>query len=117
MLTQEGLKRGRVRVTTATAFVELAKAEGDRRRADERYASGFDFALSGLCQHGSFSFPYPGYHGQTGEVVMLRRNQAEHLAVELLNQLAPGGSLPEDAAELLDFVAALRSRVNKEGTN
>lgn len=106
MLTGEGLKEGRVRVTTAEEYIEVAKAEGDRRRADERYAQGFDFALSGLCQHGSFSFPYPGYYGTTGEVVMLRRDQAEDMVVELLKKLN-GGALPTDSAELVDFVTSL----------
>lgn len=106
MLTSEGLKEGRVRVTTAEEYIAQAKEARDHRRTDDRFAEGFDFALSGLCQHGSFSFPYPGYYGTTGEVVMLRRDQAEHMAVELLKKLN-GGELPTDSAELVDFITGL----------
>lgn len=115
MLTEEeNLKNGRVRVTTGAEYAEAAKMAGDLRCDDgeyaSEYASGFDFALSGLCQNGSFSFPYPGYYGTTGQVVMLQRDQAEHLVVELLKRLAPGEELPDDQAELLDFITTLPLR-------
>lgn len=104
MLSSETARASRVRVTTAGEYVEAAAKRGDRGRSDERYMRGFDFALSGLCHHGHIIFPYSG---QDDEVVLLNRDQAEHLAVTLLRRLAPGGELPEDAAELLDFVAPL----------
>jgi hypothetical protein len=100
MLTSEGLKEGRVRVTTAGEYVAQTK---DRSRADGRYAQGFDFALSGLCHHGSIVFPYPG---MDEEVVMVRRDQAERLALDLLRKLN-GGELPTDSAELVDFITSL----------
>lgn len=104
MLSERTERASRVRVTTAGEYVEAAVKRGDRGRGDERYAQGFDFALSGLCHHGHIIFPYSG---QDDEVVLLHREQAEHLAATLLRKLAPGGELPTDAAELLDFVAAL----------
>lgn len=96
MLTNEGLKKGRVLVVEAGEYVEKTKA-------DERYASGFDFALAGLCHHGPIIFPYPGMNE---EVVMLRRDQAEALTVELLKKLN-GGELPTDSSELVDFITGL----------
>lgn len=104
MLSSETARASRVRVTTAGEYVEAAAKRGDRGRSDERYMRGFDFALSGLCHHGHIIFPYSG---QDDEVVLLNREQAEHLAATLLRKLAPGGELPTDAAELLDFVAPL----------
>lgn len=107
MLTENGLREGRVRVNTPAEYIEHLKADGGRQIADERWIKTFDITLSGLCQNGAVSFPYPGYYGTTGQAVMLRRDQAEHLAATLLRKLAPGGELPTDAAEMLDFVAAL----------
>jgi hypothetical protein len=100
MLSEKRMREGRVLVVTAEEYVR-------RTKGDERHARAFDFALAGLCRHGSIIFPYPG---MDEDVVMLDRTQAEHLVVELLKQLAPDGELPDDQAELLDFITTLPLR-------
>lgn len=110
MLTEEGLKEGRVQVSTGSEYAEILRERRDERGA--QWAKRFDFVLSSLCQHGNFSFPYPGYYGTTSQAVALRRDQAANLAVELLRKLSPDGELPQDKAELGDFI----SEVIREGT-
>lgn len=97
MLSEKRMREGRVLVVTAEEYVK-------RTKSDERYTRAFDFALAGLCHHGSIIFPYPE---MDEDVVMLDRKQAEHLVVELLKRLAPDGELPTDAAELRDFITTL----------
>jgi hypothetical protein len=67
----------------------------------------YDIILGGLCGHGKFSFPYPGPYGRTGQAVALRRDQAAHLVVELLKKLSPDDELPQDKAELGDFISSV----------
>lgn len=107
MLTSEGLAEGRAWVETPEGY--LNRTEKHVRQRNERRLGGFkfDIMIGGLCRDGDFAYPYPGYYGTTAPVVALRRDQAEHLTVELLKKLAPGGELPTDAAELLDFVASV----------
>lgn len=107
MLTSEGLKAGRVWVATPEEYLEHAKPHIRQRNERSMQGHNFDIIIGGLCGSGDFAFPYPGYHGTTAPVTALRRDQAEHLTVELLKKLAPGGELPTDAAELLDFVSSL----------
>ena len=80
---------------------------GPRDERTARWVEGFDVVIGGLCGHGKFSFPYPGYYGTTGQAVALRRDQAAHLVVELLKKMAPDGELPEDKAELGDFISGV----------
>ena len=105
MLTEEGMKEGRVKVFTGAEYADAARERRDERTARQVESFGFDVVLGGLCGHGKFSFPYPGPHGNSGQAVALRRDQAARLVVELLKKLAPGGELPEDKAELDDFIA------------
>lgn len=107
MLTSEGLTKGRAWVATPEEYEEAAQPHV--RQRNERRLRGFNFEImiGGLCRDGDFSYPYPGYYGTTAPVVGLRRDQAEHLTAELLKKLAPGGELPTDAAELLDFVSTV----------
>lgn len=107
MLTSEGLAKGRAWVATPDEY--LGKAKPHVRQRNERRLQGFNFEvmIGGLYGDGDFSYPYPGHYGTTAPVVALRRDQAEHLTTELLKKLAPGGELPTDAAELLDFVSTV----------
>lgn len=106
MLTEEGLKEGRVQVSTGAECAETVRTkQRDERTA--RWVEGFDVVIGSLCGHGKFSFPYPGYYGTTGQAVALRRDQAAHLVVELLKKMAPDGELPEDKAELGDFISGV----------
>lgn len=103
MLTSEGMREGRVQVATAAEYAETLRSKRDERTA--RMMEEYDIILGGLCGHGKFSFPYPGFYGGTGQAVALRRDQAAHLVVELLKKLSPDGELPQDKAELGDFIA------------
>lgn len=107
MLTSEGLEEGRVWVVTPDEYLERAKPHVRQRAERSMRGYHFDIMIGGLCGNGDFAFPYPGHYGTTAPVTALRREQAEHLTAELLKKLAPGGELPTDAAELLDFVATV----------
>lgn len=107
MLTSEGLNEGRAWVATPEEYLEQSKPHVRQRNERGMQGHNFDIIIGGLCRSGDFAFPYPGYYGTTAPVTALRRDQAEHLTVELLKKLAPGGELPTDAAELLDFVSSL----------
>lgn len=106
MLTSEGMEKGRAWVATPEEY--LNSAEKHVRERNERSMSGhnFDIIIGGLCRSGDFAFPYSGYYGTTAPVTALRRDQAEHLAIELLKKLN-GGELPTDSAELVDFISSL----------
>jgi hypothetical protein len=97
------MREGRVQVATAAEYAETLRSKHNERAA--RLVEEFDIVLDGLCGHGKFSFPYPGPYGRSGQAVALRRDQAAHLVVELLKKLSPDGELPQDKAELGDFIA------------
>lgn len=108
MLTEEGMRDARLKVTRIDKFIEAAKQNRpNEARGIERELSwgNREFMIHGYTT-GRYAHPYPGMHGNGGHIT-LRRDQAEHLAVELLKNLAPGGELPTDAAELLDFVSSV----------
>jgi len=107
MLTSEGLAEGRAWVATPDEYLERAKPHVRQRNERSMQGHHFDIIIGGLCGNGDFAFPYPGHYGTTAPVTALRRDQAEHLAIELLRKLAPGGELPDDSAELVDFISSL----------
>lgn len=106
MLTTEGLREGQMWVETPDkALGKLAKHV--RARVERTIVvHNFDVVLGGLCASGDIAFPYPGPRGATAPMVVLRRDQAEHLALELLKVLN-GGAMPDDSAELVDFISTL----------
>lgn len=106
MLTSDGLREGRMWVETPEKA--LNKLDKHVRMRVERaiVVHNFDVVLGGLCGRGDIAFPYPGPRGATAPMVVLRRDQAEHLALELLKVLN-GGALPDDSAELVDFISGL----------
>jgi hypothetical protein len=91
-------------VRTGAECAEGFRAKQDSRTADQM--ENTEIVLGGLCANGKYAFPYPGRYGTTAPVVALRRDQAEHLAIELLKKLN-GGELPTDSAELVDFISSL----------
>lgn len=107
MLTSEGLAKGRVWVVTPDEYLDQAKPHVRQRNERRMQGFNFDILIGGVTRDGDFAYPYPGYYGTKGQVMGLRRDQAEHLTVELLKKLAPGGELPTDAAELLNFVSTV----------
>lgn len=107
MLTSEGMEKGRAWVGTPDEYLERVKPHVRQRNERNMQGGRFAIIIGGLCENGDLAFPYPGHYGTTAPVTALRRDQAEHLTVELLKKLAPGGELPTDAAELLDFVSSL----------
>lgn len=113
MLTPENVRRGRVRITPASEYANALARTSSAREGDVRWVRASEIVLDRLITHGKFSFPYPDM-SHYGLTVVLSREQTEALAVGLLRRLAPGGELPTDAAELLDFVAALLHRNQEE---
>lgn len=108
MLTDEGMQKARLRVTRIDEYLEAMRLHRPQRAALAERGLGWgnmEFMIHGHTG-GPWSHPYPGPHGDGGPIG-LRRDQTEHLVVELLKKLAPGGKLPTDAAELLDFVASV----------
>lgn len=101
MLSSEREKEGRVSVSTVREYLGSLDRYAVRHAKDA--LGGRDIVLHGLAKT-PYTFPHPGPYGQAGPVVKLWRGQAAHLAVDLLKKLAPGGELPEDSAELLDFL-------------
>lgn len=114
MITPEGLKAGRVRVSSGERFAEVLERHSRTREGDLNWVRKAQAVLAGMTRSGRYSFPYPGDVIGDGPVVVLNREQTEALAVSLLKNLAPGGKLPTDAAELLDFIAALLRDHQKE---
>jgi hypothetical protein len=103
MLTTESLKAGRMQVLTGEEYAAAARLS----ERDKVWMDNQGFVLAGTTQiNGTMQVPYP-YRPQDGKVTVLRRDQAEHLAIELLRKLAPGGELPDDSAELVDFISSL----------
>lgn len=106
MLTSEGLREAQM--WAGTPEEALNRLNKHVRQRTERTMMGHDSAvvLGGLCRSGDIAFPYPGPQGTTAPMVVLRRDQAEHLALELLKVLN-GGAMPDDSAELVDFITSL----------
>lgn len=106
MLSTEQAKQGHVRVSTTEEHIEGLEYPEEVRRA-QRLLSDRLIVLHGFAKSSPYTFPYPGPQGDGGPVVGLWHGQAAHLVVELLKKLAPEGELPEDSAELLDFVSGV----------
>lgn len=111
MITNGALRRGRMEVLTGFNYVNsvnLHSTDLDRIR-------DADFVLTGgLRIQEKVQVPHPGFEGygdddkpnENGVATLLHRDQAEHLAIELLKALN-GGSMPDDSAELIDFISSL----------
>lgn len=107
MLSSEQEKEGRVRVSTVEEYIEGLNKHRELVARAQRNLEDRDLVLHGFAQSASYTFPYPGPRGEAGPVVKLWRGQATHLVVELLKKLAPDGELPEDKAELGDFISGV----------
>lgn len=68
--------------------------------------AGKEIILSGVLSVGKDGSCVP-YPGETKPSIVLDRPQSAHLALEILKNLSPDGEIPDDAAELLDFVSGI----------
>lgn len=108
MLTEEGVRDARLKVSRVDEYLEAMRKHRPREVGQaERVLSwgNREFMIHGYTKE-RYAIPYAGMHGNGG-FVTLRRDQAAHLVVELLGKLAPGGELPTDSAELLDFLSGV----------
>lgn len=106
MLTSEGLREGQVWVGTPEEALDQLNRHFRERTERTMAHHGFDVVLGGLRSSGNITFPYPGPYGSTAPLVGLRRDQAEHLALELLKALN-GGSMPDDTTGVLRLIGGL----------
>lgn len=111
MIKNEDLKNGRVKVMSGEEYAAM----GIVHLTDRGRIGRMDFVLTGCLRTSErVQVPHPGFTGyednpetqENGVVTLLRREQAEHLALELLKALN-GGVMPDDSAELVDFISSL----------
>lgn len=110
MITYQGLKDGRMRVMSGEDYAKSGVVQARERDHIRR----MDFVLTGCVGIGNLQAPYPDFEGygndgtpqENGVPTALRRDQAEHLVLELLKALN-GGAMPDDSAKLVDFISSL----------
>lgn len=108
MLEDDRVRAARLKVTRIDEYLEAMRKHRPRQAAEVERGldwGGMEFMIHGYTG-GPYGHPYSGVHAD-GSPIGLRREQVSHLVVELLKKLAPGGELPEDSAELLDFLSVV----------